>query len=94
MSLPGHGMTPKVHKLFLTRCSLEEPRQVSASDCERCPIGSVVDRRSRVLCDGATKFFSTPCYHGMRSSATVVDCTACRHGSVSDDRLRVLCEKP
>jgi len=90
----GHGMNPTVHKLFLTRCDLEESRQVSAVDCEKCSMGSVVDGRSRVLCAGVTKFFSTPCYHGMRSSATVGDCSACRFGAVGDDRLRVMCEKP
>jgi hypothetical protein len=86
-------MNPKIHKLFLTRCDLEESRQVSAADCMKCPMGSVVDGRSRVLCVGETKFFSTPCYYGMRSSATVHDCMACDYGAVGDDRLRVMCDR-
>jgi len=66
---------------------------VSAADCQRCPNGSVVDGRSRVLCVGETKFFSTPCYFGMRASATVNDCLACRYGTVGADGLRVLCDR-
>lgn len=86
-------MSPKVHKLFLTRCDLEGSRRVSAIDCERCPYGSVVDGRSRVICAGQTKFFMTPCYNGMRSSATAQDCRDCRFGEVGVDGLRVLCDR-
>ena len=86
-------MSPKMHKLFMTRCDLEEERRVSAADCERCSRGSVVDRRSRVLCAGQMKFFVTPCYFGMRAAATVHDCEDCRFGQVDADGLRVLCSR-
>lgn len=86
------GMEAKMHKLFLTRCD-DHPgsRMVSAADCSSCEHGSVVDNRARVICYGATKFFSVPCYYDMRASATVADCEACRWGTVSDDRTRVFC---
>jgi len=84
-------MTAKQHKVFLTTCDIAEPRQVNASDCERCPHGSVVDNRTRVLCGGVTKFFITPCFFDMRASATVRDCENCRWGEVGEDRLRVYC---
>ncbi|UCE45346.1 MAG: hypothetical protein JSU93_00135 [Methanobacteriota archaeon] len=84
-------MNPKVHKLFMTACDLQESRRVSAIDCEKCSHGSVVDHRSRVICAGQTKFFTAPCYFGMRSSATVRDCGECRFGEIGLDGLRVLC---
>jgi len=86
-------MTQKMHKLFLTTCDLGEPRSVPADECERCPHGSVVDRKSRVICDGATKFFYAPCYYDMRSAATVYDCEKCRWGEVGADRTRVFCSR-
>jgi hypothetical protein len=84
-------MNAKIHKLFLTRCDMHETRMVSAADCQRCPKGSVIDGRSRVVCAGETKFFTTPCYFDMRASATVHDCTRCRFGTIGDDGLRVFC---
>ncbi|UCE91518.1 MAG: hypothetical protein JSV90_09000 [Methanobacteriota archaeon] len=87
-------MSAKVHKLFLTRCGLQENRTVSASDCEACPLGSVIDARSRVICSGQTRFFSTPCYYGIRPAATVCDCEDCRFGEVGPDRASVICQKP
>ena len=51
-------MNAKIHKLFLTRCDMHETRMVSATDCQRCPKGSVIDGRSRVVCAGETKFLS------------------------------------
>ena len=86
-------MSPKMHKLFMARCDLDNERRVSAADCERCPQGSVIDRRSRVLCAGRMKFFVTPCYFGMRAAATVSDCEECRFGKVDVDGLRVLCDR-
>ncbi len=86
-------MTGKIHKLFLTNCTMGAPRSVSAEDCERCSHGSVVDGRSRVLCGGGTKFFTTPCYFGTRPSATVMDCDECVHGEIGGDRLRVYCNR-
>ena len=86
-------MSPKMHKLFLASCDLQENRRVSAADCESCPSGSVVDGRTRVICQGETKFFVTPCYYDMRASATVQDCTKCRFGNVGVDGLRVLCDR-
>lgn len=86
-------MTQQMHKLFLTRCDLAEPRSVGPSDCERCPHGSVVDRRSRVICGGATKFFIAPCFYEMRSAATVDDCEKCHWGEVGADRTRVFCSR-
>lgn len=84
-------MSAKVHKLFLTRCDTHEMRMVSASECQRCPRGGVIDGGSRVLCAGETKFFTTPCCFEMRASATVHDCTKCRFGTIGDDGLRVFC---
>ncbi len=87
-------METKMHKLFLTRC--DEPpegRMVGSAECSACPHGSVVDNRSRVLCYGATKFFSVPCFYDMKASATVADCEACRYGTVSEDRMRVFCDR-
>jgi hypothetical protein len=86
-------MSAKVHKLFLTGCDLREARRVSASECEACPMGSVIDGRSCVICSGRMRFFSTPCYYGMRPSATVRDCEDCRFGEVAADRLSVLCTR-
>jgi hypothetical protein len=86
-------MNPKMHKLFLTHCDMEESRQVSASDCQRCPRGSVVDERSMVICCGVVKFFVTPCFYDLRASASVKDCLKCRFGTVVEDRLRVLCDR-
>jgi len=86
-------MTQKMHKLFQTTCDLGEPRSVGANECERCPHGSVVDRKSRVICAGTTKFFLAPCYYDMRSAATVYDCEKCRWGEVGDDRTRVFCSR-
>jgi hypothetical protein len=91
--LAGFEMTGKIHKLFLTTCDGSAPRPVSAVECERCPRGSVVGNRSMVLCGGETKFFTTPCYFGMRPSATLDDCVECVHGEVGDDRLRVFCDR-
>ncbi len=83
-----------MHKLFQARCDdRAEGRMVTAADCGRCPHGSVVDNRSRVLCRGATKFFMVPCYFDMKASATVADCEACPYGRVSEDRLRVFCDR-
>ena len=87
-------MVAKVHKLFLTDCERGEALRVRAPDCEACPLGSVIDGRSRVVCSGQMKFFSTPCYHGLRPSATVRDCEECRFGEVGPDRLGVLCSRP
>jgi len=81
------------HKLFLTTCDLGEPRSVSASDCELCPHGSVVDNKSRVFCAGATKFFVTPCFYDMRASATIAECESCRWGEIGPDRIRVYCSR-
>lgn len=81
------------HKLFLTTCDLGEPRSVSALDCSRCPRGSVVDNRSRVLCEGETKFFVVPCLYDMRAAATLYDCEKCAFGEVGEDRLRVFCSR-
>lgn len=86
-------MNAKVHKLFQLRCEMHETRLVSAIDCQRCPRGSVIDSKSRVICAGETKFFTTPCYFDMRASATVHDCSKCRFGIVGDDGLRVFCER-
>lgn len=86
-------MNQQMHKLFLTMCDLGEPKSVSASDCETCPHGSVVDNKTRVICEGITKFFLAPCYFDMRASATVIDCAQCRFGQVGDDRLRVFCSR-
>jgi hypothetical protein len=86
-------MTQKMHKLFLTTCDLGEPRSVGADECERCPHGSVVDRKSRVICAGTTKFFLAPCYYDMRSAATVYDCEKCNWGEVGADRTRVFCSR-
>lgn len=86
-------MSQQMHKLFLTTCDMGEPRSVSASDCERCPHGSVVDNKSRVLCAGITKFFLTPCFFDMRAAATVIDCAQCRFGQLGEDRLRVYCSR-
>ena len=86
-------MSQKMHKLFLTTCDLAEPKSVTASDCEKCDHGSVVDNKSRVICQGATKFFVTPCYYDMRAAATVYDCEKCPFGDIGDDRLRVFCSR-
>jgi hypothetical protein len=86
-------MSPKIHKLFITRCDLQEARQVCATDCQSCPRGSVIDGRSRVICSGETKFFTTPCYFDMRASATVHDCRKCPSGTVGQDGLRVFCDR-
>ncbi|MFY9606890.1 MAG: hypothetical protein WAS24_09230 [Thermoplasmata archaeon] len=86
-------MTQKMHKLFLTTCDLGEQKPVGANDCERCPRGSVVDRKSRVICAGVTKFFVAPCFFDMRSAATVADCENCHWGEVGDDRIRVFCSR-
>jgi len=86
-------MNQQMHKLFLTTCDLGEPKSVSASDCERCPHGSVVDNKSRVICEGITKFFLAPCFFDMRAAATVIDCAQCRFGQLGDDRLRVYCSR-
>ena len=86
-------MNAKVHKLFMTRCDMHETRMVSATDCQLCPKGSVIDGRSRVVCAGETKFFTTPCFFDMRASATVHDCTKCRFGTIGDDGLRVFCDR-
>lgn len=87
-------MDAKMHKLFLTRCDvLPEGRMVSAADCSACPHGSVVDNRARVLCYGATKFFTVPCFYDMRASATVAECEGCHYGRVSEDRMRVFCDR-
>lgn len=86
-------MSKKIHKLFLARCDLAEPRMVTAKECEACPQGSVIDRRERVLCGGEVKFFATPCYFDMRCAATVSDCGRCPHGEVGEDRLRVFCSR-
>ena len=83
--------THKQHKLFVTMCELGEPHSVTAIDCEKCTHGSVIDARSRVMCDGATKFFQVPCYLEMRAAATVHDCEECRLGEVGEDRVRVYC---
>lgn len=87
-------MESKTVKIFLTRCD-EHPEgsMVSSADCSACPHGSVVDNRSRVLCYGATKFYSVPCFHEMRAAATVADCDACHYGTVSEDRMRVFCNR-
>jgi hypothetical protein len=86
-------MSKQMHKLFTTACDLAEPRQVSAVDCQKCPRGSVVDNRSRVLCSGETKFYMTPCCYDMRSAATVDDCERCPYGEIGQDRLRVFCSR-
>ncbi len=87
------AMSQKMHKLFLTACDLGAERSVNASDCERCPHGSVVDGKSRVLCGGVTKFFVAPCYYDMRSAATINDCEKCSFGEVGQDRIRVFCSR-
>jgi hypothetical protein len=81
------------HKLFLTTCDIGEPHPVSATDCSKCPYGSVVDNKTRVLCGGQTKFFLAPCFWDMRAAATVYDCEKCRFGEVGEDRLRVYCSR-
>lgn len=86
-------MSQQMHKLFLTTCDYDQPKSVSASDCERCPHGSVVDNKSRVICVGVTKFFLAPCYFDMRAAATVIDCAQCRFGKLGEDRLRVYCSR-
>lgn len=86
-------MTQKMHKLFQTNCDLGEPRLVVASDCERCPHGSVVDKKSRVICGGVTKFFLAPCFYDMRAAATIYDCEKCPWGEVGEDRTRVFCSR-
>jgi hypothetical protein len=53
----------------------------------------VVDNRTRVLCDGGTKFFLAPCFYDMRASATVYECEACRFGEIGEDRMRVFCSR-
>ena len=83
----------KQHKLFVTTCELGERRSVTAMDCERCPHGSVIDARSRVMCGGVTKFFMTPCGFDMRSAATVQECVDCKFGDVREDRIRVYCAR-
>jgi len=89
----GTRLNKQMHKLFTTTCDQDEPRQVSAIDCQECPRGSVVDNRSRVLCRGETKFFVTPCGYDMRSAATIDDCERCAYGEVGQDRLRVYCSR-
>lgn len=86
-------MEATMHKLFQTRCD-DDPDAglVSAVQCGSCSHGSVVDNRSRVLCYGATKFFTVPCYRELKASATVAECEACPQGRVSEDRLRVFCD--
>jgi hypothetical protein len=85
-------MAQQVHKLFLARCDrFGEPKMVCASDCEQCRQGSVIDRRTRVICGGETKFFLTPCFNDLRAAATVIDCENCPLGEIGDDRLRVFC---
>lgn len=86
-------MTQKMHKLFQTVCDVGEAKMVSALECNRCPYGSVVDNRSRVLCGGITKFFVVPCYYEMKAAATLKECELCFYGKVSDDRLRVFCDR-
>jgi hypothetical protein len=86
-------MNPKMHKLFLTRCDVEESHQVNALECQRCPRGSVVDGRSMVICCGIAKFFVTPCFYDVRAAATVKDCVNGRFGTVGEDRLRVFCDR-
>lgn len=86
-------MEGKVHKLFTTRCVRGGERLVTASECARCPHGSVVDMKSRVLCSGETRFFTTPCYDGTRAAATLRDCEECEHGRIVEDRLRVICNR-
>lgn len=86
-------MNPKMHKLFLCRCDIGEPRQVSAADCQRCSRGSVIDGKTRVICMGETKFFVVPCYYDMRAAATVRDCVRCRFGTIGEDGLRVYCDR-
>jgi hypothetical protein len=81
------------HKLFLATCDIGEPHPVSAADCSRCPRGSVVDNKTRVICDGQTKFFLAPCLYDMRAAATVLECEKCRFGEVGEDRLRVYCSR-
>ncbi len=86
-------MTQKMHKMFLAMCDLREARSVNASECGSCPHGSVVDGKSRVICDGVTKFFVAPCFNEMRSAATIYDCAKCEFGEVGDDRMRVFCSR-
>lgn len=86
-------MNRQMHKLFLTTCDLGEPRSVSATECEKCQHGSVVDNKTRVLCFGVTKFFQTPCCFEMRAAATVLDCAECKFGEIGEDRLRVFCSR-
>jgi hypothetical protein len=87
-------MTPKMHKLLTTRCDIRpDMPMVTAADCSRCPHGSVVDNRSRVLCYGVTKFFMVPCFYEMRAGATLDECDRCPHGEVSEDRMRVFCDR-
>jgi hypothetical protein len=89
----GEVLTKKMHKLFLAKCDLAEPRMVTAKECEACPHGSVIDRRTRVICGGEVKFFTTPCYFDLRCAATVMDCERCQHGEVGEDRLRSFCSR-
>ncbi len=87
-------MEAKMHKLFMARCDDRgEARMVTAADCNACPHGSVVDNKSRVLCYGATKFFTVPCYYEMKASAMIAECEACSYGTVSVDRMRVFCNR-
>ncbi|MEM0342649.1 MAG: hypothetical protein QXJ32_08055 [Thermoplasmata archaeon] len=81
----------KQHKMFLTRCEMGEPRQVTAAECEKCPHGKVLNNRTVVICAGSMKFFVTPCFFDARASATVRDCEECEWGEIGEDRLRVLC---
>jgi hypothetical protein len=86
-------MSPTMHKLFLTTCDLGEARSVNANDCANCSHGTVIDGKSRVVCDGVTKFFVAPCCYEMRSAATIHDCSKCRFGEVGQDRIRVFCSR-
>lgn len=86
-------MNKQMHKLFLAKCDFDEPRQVSATECLKCPRGTVVDNMSKVICSGETKFFMALCLYDMRSAATVDDCEKCAYGLVGQDRLRVFCSR-
>jgi len=86
-------MDQKIHKLFLTTCDLEEKKMVSASECDACPHGSVIDNKTRVICAGIVKFFVVPCYYDMRCAATIYDCESCGYGEIGPDRLRVFCSR-
>lgn len=86
-------MTQKQHKLFLAICDLAEPRSVSAADCSLCPHGSVIDNRTRVICDGVTKFYVTPCFYDMRAAASLSECGNCKFGEIGEDRMRVFCSR-